>query len=73
MIYQLDNLSDADKEIFTDRFYCGVDFDDTDSPLPWGCPWLWQKTGLEADTIKELCEEYLASIAESLLDLDVAL
>lgn len=36
------DLTDTQQKAFSEAFYMLVDFDDTDSPMPWGCPWLWR-------------------------------
>ena len=63
------DLTDAQKEQFTDLFYTLVSFDDTESPAPWGCPWIWDAgDNFTASTIEELVQmhydRYKADFAE---------
>lgn len=55
---KIKDLTDEQKEIFSEKFYSLVNFDDTDSPAPWGCPWDWQENLCEATTFDELFAVY---------------
>lgn len=37
------NLTDKEREQFVEAFYEVCHVDDRDSPLPWGCPWLYDE------------------------------
>ena len=57
------NLSDEQKEKFTSEFY---DFNrdetpsDQESPIPWGCPWMFGfKVELKGETIEEMVSNYI--------------
>jgi hypothetical protein len=51
------DLTDEQKQQYSDCFYLlwTVEFrgakDDLDSPLPWGCPWLWNKEDMPVDLV----------------------
>ena len=52
------DLTRAQKEVFEKEFYRLAHFDDRDSPLPWGCPWLWSNETLRGNTIMDMARNF---------------
>ena len=58
-------LNDRQREEFVAAFYEAVDFDDTDSPIPWGCPWYHgARVILHGDSIKEMAANWAAECSK---------
>lgn len=64
------DLTAEQQEKFTDTFYsllsCG---DDLDSPLPWGCPWLYaEDMELQGATVAEMAKNYFELTKEEIFE-----
>jgi len=68
-IYEIDEWKDE----FMDAFYQlwpseQATFYDMDSPIPWGCPWVWDKnfkaTGPADESAKRYFEKYQSEISD---------
>lgn len=55
MKYTIQDFTEKEQEAFSEAFYdvCDLDLDDKDCPYPWGCPWLFTKGTIEANSIEE--------------------
>lgn len=67
------NLTEKDQEIFVDFFYdvAPLDIDDDlETPMPWGCPWLWDKNAsLHGETLKEMAKNFYEENKEKIVEL----
>jgi len=62
-IIQAKDLTDEQKEQFTAEFYDYMRYDtpdDQQSPLPWGCPWMFGfVVSLRGDSIEDMIDNYI--------------
>lgn len=66
------DFTDEQKQKFTKAFYDYVSFDDTQSPHPWGCPWLWCSDNIASRFFKDVeagAKEWAAINADEINDL----
>jgi len=54
------DLTEKERENFYDYFYdnWNFDMDDTLTPNPFGCPWVWYREELEGDTVQEMANNF---------------
>jgi len=68
------DLTDDQKEVFTEEFYdlwetAGMDDTDCESPAPYGCPWYWgSKMELEGVDIQEMAKNHFEDYKEEILN-----
>ena len=69
----LRNLTEEEKEDFTEAFYEleNAPEDLESSPWPWGCPWEFNPSlEVQGNTIEELAQAYYESVEQELLAIE---